>query len=252
MYTKVADWPEGTARVILDDIDSTNAEAARRAPYLDSPAWIFAHRQTQGRGRRGRAWTDPAGNFAGTYVFKPTQALPHVALNSFVAAVSLLAALRGLAPSDGYALKWPNDILLNGQKVVGILLESTGNTAGADWLAIGMGVNLREAPRPDEVEPHATAPSSIEAELGVVIDPLDLLNQLAAEMAHYRHLFETQGFDVIRNLWLRDAAKLGERITARTMRDETTGTFEDIDAEGNLILRTPKGRTAITAADVYF
>ncbi|MEW9919176.1 biotin--[acetyl-CoA-carboxylase] ligase [Marimonas sp. MJW-29] len=245
-------WPDGVGRVILDEIDSTNAEAARRAPTLGGPTWIFTHRQTQGRGRRGRAWTDPAGNFAATLVFKPNEPLRAVALNSFVAAISLREALNALAPSDGYSLKWPNDVLLNGAKIAGILLESAGNAGQVDWLAIGIGVNLRAAPEAQAVEPGALRASSVEAELGVRIDPLQLLDLLAINMDANRRLMQTAGFDAIRRIWLSHAARRGEVITARTMRDEIRGTFEDVDAEGNLILRTAGGEVAVTAADVFF
>ena len=121
-------------------------EAARRLPDLRGPTWILALRQTAGRGRRGRAWTDPAGNFAATLVMRLDEPPARLALRSFVAALALhdaLAAATGLP--QGFALKWPNDVLLNGGKLSGILLESPG----AGVLALGIGVNLRHAPEAD-------------------------------------------------------------------------------------------------------
>ena len=245
-------WPIGVHRIILDEVDSTNAEAARRAVDLSTPAWILAQHQTKGRGRRGRPWADPVGNFSASHLMFPDEPLKDVALNSFIAALSLYEALRVVAPSDGYALKWPNDVLLNGTKIAGILLESSGQRDKVDWLVIGIGVNLALAPDVTDVEPRATPPSSIAAQLGNTPDAEELLSILAINFAVNRKLYLDMGFPTIRRLWLRHAARLGEVITARTMREEVTGTFEDIDNDGNLILKTSKGRVAITAADVFF
>lgn len=237
---------------MLDETGSTNAEAALRAPELTDPTWIMAKRQTNGRGRRGRAWQDPVGNFAGTYLFFPQEPIATVARNSFVAALSLYEALTHLAPGGTYALKWPNDVLLNGRKIAGILLESAGNSERVDWLVIGIGVNLRHAPGHEAVEKGATPPSSVEAETGIIVAPEELLNILAINMAVKRKLMQDAGFGAIRSMWLRRAAKLGEIITARTMKGSHTGSFDDLDEEGNLILSTPGGRITVTAADVFF
>lgn len=246
-------WPEGVHRIILDEVDSTNAEAARRAPDLNAPAWILTHRQTKGRGRRGRPWADPVGNFAASHVLFPKEPLQDVALNSFVVAVALYDALQTVAPSQGYALKWPNDVLLNGTKIAGILLETSGSGTLVNWLTIGVGVNLAHAPSSaDGIEPRAVPPSCVSAQLGAAPDAETLLNALAHSFAVQRQAFSDFGFPTIRTRWLRHAARLGGTLTARTMRDEITGRFEDIDDEGNLILNTPKGRVAITAADVFF
>lgn len=182
----------------------------------------------------------------------PDEPLQDVALNSFIAALALRMALKDVAPSDGYALKWPNDVLLNGTKIAGILLETSGTQDSVDWLVVGIGVNLAHAPDIADVEPRATPPSSIAAQLGVRPAAEDLLSWLAFHFDTYRKLYLEAGFEAIRRLWLENAANLGQTITARTMRDETTGTFEDIDNEGNLILTTPTGRVAITAADIFF
>ncbi len=182
----------------------------------------------------------------------PPEPLQDVALNSFVVALSLYQTLKVVAPSEGYALKWPNDVLLNGTKIAGILLETSGTQTKVDWLVIGIGVNLCHAPDLADVEPRATPPSSVLAQLGKAPDIEELLDILAITFASDRKLFETAGFDPFRRLWLRHAANLGGTVTARTMKEEITGTFEDLDETGNLILTTPKGPVAITAADVFF
>jgi BirA family biotin operon repressor/biotin-[acetyl-CoA-carboxylase] ligase len=148
---------------------------------------------------------------------------------------------------DAFALKWPNDVLLQGGKVAGILLESIG-----DHLVIGIGVNLAHAPDASQVEARALTPVSVLGALGIDVAPEVFLDVLAAEYDALETQFTTNGFAPIRRAWLSHAARLGAVITARTMRDETIGTFEDVDETGNLILQTANGRVAITAADVYF
>jgi len=241
-------WPEGYGRLVFESLDSTLSEAARRAADLTGPLWILADEQTAARGRRGRSWATPKGNFASALIMRRTEAPGIAALRSFVASLALRRAFVRVTGDDGaFALKWPNDVLLNGGKVAGILLENIG-----DHLAIGIGVNLAHAPGADQVEAGALRPVSIVGETGLVITTAKFLDALAIEYALLETQFTTFGFASIRTAWLAHAARLGEEIVARTMRDETRGIFEDVDELGCLILRTPKGRVAITAADVFF
>ncbi len=228
-------------------------EANRLAPMLSAPAWIFAHEQTEGRGRRGRDWRSPAGNFAATYLFRPPVTAPEAALYSFVAALALEQALRSLTgPGVSLALKWPNDVLLNGGKVAGILLESVATGGQIGHLAIGIGVNLAAAPEPSSLEPGAVLPVSLRGETGLVVAPSDFLAPLATAFAEVAAQFETLGFAPIRAAWLARAARLGQTITARTGAETRSGIFETIDATGALILREAAGRRAIAAADIFF
>lgn len=250
MSTKRENWPEGVARHVLGSVDSTMNEAARLAPGLSASAWIFAHQQTAARGRRGRDWRAPTGNFSATLVMRPEGGLAQAALYSFVAALALEAALAHVAgPHARLSIKWPNDVLLNGGKIAGILLESLN---GGAQLAIGIGVNLAHAPGRDEVEPEAMAPVSLSGETGITVTPEEFLPMLAQAFAHYDRQFRDYGFDAIRNAWLARAARLGEEITARVGSETHRGTFETIDATGALILTGPDGRRAISAADIFF
>lgn len=252
MY-RMTDWPEGYGRRVLAEVDSTNAEAARIAPGLTGPEWILGLRQTAGRGRRGRAWTDPQGNFAGTLVMRPAETPDRIALRSFVASLALYDAVAAATGrEDLLALKWPNDVLLSGGKLAGILLESAGSAAGVSHIAIGIGVNLASAPQAAQVEEGATRPVSLFSETGIRITPEAFLDLLAPAYARYEAQFRTYGFAPIRQLWLSRAARLGEVITARTMRQETVGTFETVDEGGNIVLSTPKGREVIPAAEIFF
>jgi BirA family biotin operon repressor/biotin-[acetyl-CoA-carboxylase] ligase len=243
-------WPERVGRIVLDEVDSTMAEAARRAPGLDRPTWIMARRQTAARGRRRRVWKNPEGNFAATFVFRPGGTPAEAALRSFMAANALFEALALEVDRDRLALKWPNDVLLNGGKVAGILLETTGRGQGVDWLSIGIGVNLVSAP--EDVEDAAFRPVSLVEEGGARVSQDEFLSMLASAYATEEGIYAALGFGPIRKKWLRRAARLGEEITARTGREDITGTFDSVDEAGQLVLVTPKGRIAIPAADVFF
>ncbi len=247
------DWPAGYGRRVLPRIDSTNAEAARIAPHLRGPEWILALEQSAARGRRGRRWVSPQGNFAATLVLHPTESPDRVALRSFVAALALYDALVALTGrSEGFALKWPNDLLLNGGKLAGILLESTGSGGQISHCAIGIGVNLQEAPPAEQLEVGALRPVALLAETGLATTPEAFLDLLAPAYARLEAQFATYGFAPIREAWLNRAARLGEVITARTARDTLTGTFETVDAAGNLVLSTAQSRVAIPAAEIFF
>lgn len=226
------------------------AEAARMAPTLEAPTWIIADEQTEARGRRGRAWVNPKGNFAATLIYRPNCTTPQAGLRSFMAAIALFEALAMYVDRTKLSLKWPNDVLLNGGKVAGILLESSGNGPYVDWLSIGFGVNLAHVPA--GIRDAAFPPVSLKGEGGWEATPQDFLIRLAADFATQEAKLWEFGFEMIRNDWLRHAARLGEVITARTARDEMTGTFETIDIDGNLVLMTAEGRRAIPAADIYF
>jgi BirA family biotin operon repressor/biotin-[acetyl-CoA-carboxylase] ligase len=244
---------ERAGRIVLPEIDSTNAEGFRRAASLASPTWILAGVQTAGRGRRARPWSSPQGNFHGTLVVKPTEPPETVALRSFAAALALRDAfvqLTGLPQS--FALKWPNDVLCNGGKIAGILLESQGLGGPDPVLCIGIGVNLIAAPDPSQIEAGAIPPVSLLSETGLRIPPETFLDALAPAYARWEETFRAEGFVPLRAAWLTHAARLGETIRARTGQDSREGVFEGIDPQGNLILRTAAGTLAIPAAEVFF
>jgi BirA family biotin operon repressor/biotin-[acetyl-CoA-carboxylase] ligase len=229
------------------------AEGARIAASLAGPEWLLALEQTAGHGRRGRAWASPKGNFFASLVLQPKEAPNQVALRSFVAALALRDAfVAATGRAEAFKLKWPNDVLLNGGKVAGILLESVGAGQGVTHLIIGIGVNLVAAPGADQVEPGAVPPVSLLSETGIRVSPEAFLDLLAVAYARYEQQFTTYGFAPVRTAWLQEAARLGETITARTTAETMTGRFETIDDTGNLILTTAKGQRAIPAADIFF
>ncbi len=242
-------WPDGVGLTVLPEVDSTNEEAMRIAPGLTGPHWILGLRQTGGRGRGGRPWIDPAGNFAATLVMPVTEAAATVALRSFVASLALFDSLVTLTGRpEIFALKWPNDVLLNGGKLAGILLENLPS----GHLAIGIGINLRAAPSAADVEKTTIRPVCLSGQTGVQVLPEELLRIIAPAYAMREAQFTSCGFGPIREAWLARAARLGTEIRARIGSRDTAGTFETVDDQGRLILSTTHGRQAIPAAEVFF
>ncbi|MFN3970484.1 MAG: biotin--[acetyl-CoA-carboxylase] ligase [Gemmobacter sp.] len=247
----MADWPAGVGLVVLDRVDSTNAEAVRR--MAQAPVWVLAGEQTGGRGRRGRAWASPRGNFHATLVMRPGGGAGDAALRSFVAALALREALAAVTGAGAaLALKWPNDVLLSGGKVAGILLEAAGDGVRVAHLAVGIGVNLIAAPDAAFLEEGALRPVTVLGETGVRVEPRALLDHLAPAFARWEAVLVAEGFAPVRAEWLAHAARLGEPIRARTGAETREGVFETLDATGALVLRMGGGRVAIPAADVFF
>ena len=241
-------FPEGYGRRVVPSVTSTLDEARRLWPEVAGPTWVLALQQTAARGRRGRAWRMPPGNFAATLVLR--EARPdRAALRSFVAALALRDTCVAVTGQERcFTLKWPNDVLLHDGKLAGILLE----TLGPEHLGIGIGVNLVEAPPAEDLEAGAVRPVALSEVNGAVPGPEVFLDAVATAYARHEARFQAFGFEPIRSEWLRHAARLGEPITARTMREAHAGTFVDVDAQGQLVLETASGRISIPAADIYF
>jgi BirA family biotin operon repressor/biotin-[acetyl-CoA-carboxylase] ligase len=235
----------------FDILDSTNEEARRLAEAGEAgPLWIVAREQSAGRGRRGREWISARGNLFTTLLLRPGRAADVCAQLSFVAALATGDAVASFAPSARIALKWPNDVLLDGRKVAGILLESAGSAGGraVEWLAVGIGINL--ANHPAGTDMPAT---SLAAATGRAPDADDALARLAARWDAWYEAWMKNGFQPIRVAWLARATGLGERVSARLADREVQGVFESLAEDGALILREATGKqTRIGAGEVFF
>jgi BirA family biotin operon repressor/biotin-[acetyl-CoA-carboxylase] ligase len=239
-------WPAGFKEYA--ELDSTNAEARRLALTGESgPLWITTARQTAGRGRRGRSWQSPAGNLAATLLIRPARAKAEWAQLSFVAAIAVADLAARLAPSAAIAVKWPNDVLAEGRKLAGILLESVLLKTGGEALAIGIGVNL--AAHPLDTEFPAISLAGLGAKPP---SPEGAIALLAPGFAGWYDLWDSAGFAPIRDAWLARAAGLGQRIRARLPDQERAGVFEGIDEDGALLLKEGNRTRAIAAGEVFF
>ena len=176
-----------------------------------------------------------------------------LAQRSFVAALGLLDAMVAVTGRpELFALKWPNDVLLGGGKVAGILLETGGPAGRPPALVIGIGVNLATAPEADALEPGAVAPASLRGATGIAIGPEDFLDLLAPAVDAWEERLADEGFAPLRAAWLARASRIGEEITARLPDRRLTGRFETIDAAGALVLATDAGRVVLPAAEIHF
>ncbi|MBP6011941.1 MAG: biotin--[acetyl-CoA-carboxylase] ligase [Alphaproteobacteria bacterium] len=242
--------PAGYAVASFEEIDSTNEEARRRAMVGErGPVWIWAKRQTAGRGRRGRTWESPDGNLMTTLLIAPGVTAADAARLSFVAALAvhdLVARYVRLAP---VRVKWPNDVLVEGRKVAGILLETAGEESLGvlPWLAIGIGVNLVHAPA------ETVFPASTIGAHGPAPSPAEALAELAEAWETRFRVWRVSGFAAIREAWLEVAAGLGQPIEVRLPGETLSGRFETLMPDGALSLLLPNGsRRAITAGEVFF
>jgi BirA family biotin operon repressor/biotin-[acetyl-CoA-carboxylase] ligase len=237
--------------VAFEEIDSTNAEARRRAEAGEAgPLWLTARRQSAGRGRRGRAWDTGAGdNLAATLLITSDLPTAEAAQISFVAALAAADLAAAVLPPERVALKWPNDLMVGGRKAAGILVESGRRPDGRLWLATGIGVNLAHAP--ENVERPAT---SFAAHLGTPPPtPLEALDRLSAAFAHWLGVWDAEGFAAIARAWTERAQGLGGPCTARLGSETVQGIAEGLDPDGALRLRLADGSIRrITAGDVFF
>lgn len=239
----MTDWPAGVALARLEEVDSTNEEARRRAEAGEAgPIWIAAARQTAGRGRQGRVWQSLPGNLAATLLLRPEAPPMLMAQLSFAASLAVAEMVSHVAPEVSVTVKWPNDVLVLGRKLAGILLE-----VGKGWLAIGIGINLTHFP------PDTEFPAISLTALGVAPpSPSDALTLLAARFAAWHRVWRDEGFEPLRAAWLARAGALGVSVRARTVREERHGSFEGIDANGALLLKAGGHIHAITAGEVFF
>jgi BirA family transcriptional regulator, biotin operon repressor / biotin---[acetyl-CoA-carboxylase] ligase len=234
--------------IAYETIGSTNDEAKRLAHEGAAEGLVIrADRQTAGRGRRGRTWVSPTGNLYASILLRPECHPATAAQLGFVAALGLADTLSELAPAIDLRCKWPNDLLANGKKIAGILLETemTGSDR-PDFVVLGIGVNLASSPR------DTPYPATSLAEEGAsVIAPTTMLAALMRHFDHWLRLWRDAGFGPIREAWLPRAAGLGQTVTVRLERDTLDGRFLDLDNDGALVLGLPEGNRRIAAGEIF-
>ncbi len=227
----------------FDAVGSTSDEAKARArDGAPHGTVIRANEQTGGRGRRGNTWSSPKGNLYLSIVLHPDIAASQAGQLSFVAATALADAVALLVPGADVALKWPNDLLLDGKKAAGILLETETKDSRIDWVVLGMGVNIAKAPD--------YAAKLNDASDG--IDPDTLMDAVLAALHNRYARWLVDGFAQIRADWLARAAGLGGRITVRLPDSELEGVFAGLDDDGTLLLEQDGGaQKRIASGEVF-
>jgi BirA family biotin operon repressor/biotin-[acetyl-CoA-carboxylase] ligase len=233
----------------FDRIGSTNGEALMRARGGEGgPLWFVTSEQTAGRGRRHRPWIAPRGNLAAS-ILETIEVPPAVAATlGFAAGLALVAALRSAGSDEmAFALKWPNDVMVDGEKLAGILLEAEAVRSRLA-VVVGIGANVIAAP-----QGTSTPATSLNA-LGIHLAAEPLFTALSDAWAEYRGIWDNgRGFAEIRQTWLQHAAGLGQPVSIVSGGSTVTGRFDTIDEIGCMIVRTSDGRRLpISAGDVYF
>ena len=235
--------------VALERCASTNEEAkALAAKGAEDGTLVWAREQTAGRGRRGRHWHSPPGNLYFSLLVRPRVSLAEAACLGIVSALAVSEALVALLPAAAEVrCKWPNDVLVGGRKLAGILLESGMAQAGRPaWLVIGVGVNIASHP-----SSAAFPASSLAAEGGAAHSPEAVLERVAAALAAWLARWRREGFQPAREAWLARAWRRGEIIELGLEHETLAGRFEGLDAAGALLLALADGRhRRIAAGDV--
>lgn len=234
--------PDGYTLHRLDDIDGTNAEALRSGAR---PGNVYiARTQSAGRGRQGRDWISPEGNLYTTICTRPPPNRNPAQL-AFVAGLAVLDTVSEDAPNTTFSLKWPNDVLADGRKVSGMLIE-----AGDAGYAVGIGINIVASPPDSEVRFPAT---NLRDSAGISPEPTELLARLCGHFDAWNGRWASDGFEPLRAVWLASAHRMGDTIAASTGVDRIEGRFQGLDAEGALIVEDAGGAVrVITAGDVFF
>jgi BirA family biotin operon repressor/biotin-[acetyl-CoA-carboxylase] ligase len=245
--------PSGYRLLRLETVDSTNSEARRRAEAGEpGPLWVWSERQSAGRGRAGREWHSEPGNLFASLLIGfdcPLSVASQLALLAGVAAYDTIAKLLDEEKRDQLLLKWPNDVLLDGAKVAGLLLESTNAPqAHRSTVVIGTGINL--AHHPEELLQPATSL----ADHGAEVTPAAALEALAATTETWlRRWEEGASFQAIRRAWLDRAGPTGRPLRVRLQDEEAEGLFAGLDSGGALrLLMSDGAERRVAAGDVFF
>jgi BirA family biotin operon repressor/biotin-[acetyl-CoA-carboxylase] ligase len=232
--------PDGWTLVALQSVGSTNDEALRLAEAGAAEGTVvWAREQTGGRGRRGRSWASPVGNLYTSAITRPACPAARATELGFVAAL----AVADMVPAGRETrVKWPNDVLVEGGKVAGILPESAIDADGkAEHVILGIGVNVGFAPKLAEMRyPGACLGGTVEAALE------RLTAALARRLADWRHT----GFEAVRSEWLARAGPLGLEVDVKLGHELVQGRFAGMDPEGALLLDTAAGPRRIVAGEL--
>lgn len=235
-----------------EEIDSTNDEARRLAEGgAAHGAFIWAHRQTNGKGRRGREWISHDGNLFVSILLEPDCQVSRIPQLSFVASLAIADSISPLLVDDSQLeCKWPNDLLLDRKKLAGLLLESfeTIEDVGTKrWAVIGVGMNIESCPDDTDI------PATYLKEAGVeLVSAKIILSRFIHHFMEWYGVWQQKGFPTIRAAWCERCAGIGEEIKVQLPDETIHGLFEELDAKGNLVLKMANGdQRLISAGDIY-
>lgn len=191
---------------------------------------ILARRQTAGRGTKGRVWIAPPGNLSFSLLLRPSDVASCLEVLPFLTSIAVYEAIHAIAPSCELLLKWPNDVLLSGDKVSGILIDSSSGPEA--WIIIGIGVNIKSSPH---ISGRRLACLS---QLGVSPAPEALAKLIMEHLSAGLAAFASSGADFVRGAWLSRAHKKGVRLAVMTADEYIEGFFYGLGPGGQLLLMT--------------
>ncbi|MFL1672354.1 biotin--[acetyl-CoA-carboxylase] ligase [Paenibacillus dendritiformis] len=253
LLSKLAPGTFGNRLRILEKTESTQNEAAAWAKEgVPEGAVVLAEEQTGGRGRQGHVWHSPAGKGVWmSIILRPRIPLPYTPHLTLLGAVAMFRAMKKLT-SAPLGIKWPNDILADGKKVAGILLESAAEDERLLYVIAGIGisVNLDSADFPEELQERAT---SLKIVTGQEVDRASLVAACLQELEQLYRLYEEEGFGPIRTLWEAQSITLGRQMTIDTPQGSLQGVAVGLDQSGALLLKDKTGTVQkVFSGDVHF
>jgi BirA family biotin operon repressor/biotin-[acetyl-CoA-carboxylase] ligase len=225
---------------IFEELTSTSTACAERARAGEAGGLaVLALRQSAGRGSRGRVWQAPEGNLNLSVLLRPRRPAAEAGMFALLAGIAVVEALESLVPL-AVMLKWPNDILLGQAKLGGILIDAVPSGLGLDWLVIGIGINLREAPR---IEGRCTTALG---EHGVELPPLPVADAVLERLEHWQDAPAA----AIMQAWLSRAHGIGTPIEVHAGGRVLQGSFAGLSPTGELLLQSENRIEAISTGEV--
>lgn len=232
----------------FETIDSTNncAKAVAGCGAVEGTVVIAEH-QTNGKGRHGRIWqSSPNENLMFSIVLRPKLSPEGLNLLPLYVAVAVSDAIERLT---GIALecKWPNDLLINGKKVAGILIEGSFKQNSVDYVVVGVGINVNQLRFPGEIESTAT---SLRLEAGKEVDRIPLFREILLSMETMYKDSSTTGFRSVIPRWLSHSRMINRTISVSQQGSVFSGTVKGLSPEGGLVLQTDGAERTVFAGDV--
>lgn len=221
-----------------DRIESTNARARELAKRGREDVVVLADEQTGGRGRLGREWVSPGGGIWLSVLLRPAVPATHAPVFTLLAGVATARTVEGLGLDA--SIKWPNDVLVEGKKLAGVLTEMEGEADRVSWLVVGVGVNANVDPGelPDE-----RPVTSLQAEAGPV-DRRAVTQELLERFEKGR-----RDLDGVLDVWRGHSSTLGRRVSVRLPDEEVVGRAVDVEFPGALVVETDDGTRTVSAGD---
>lgn len=224
----------GRKIIYFQEVDSTNEYAKKRAAEEEEGTLIIADVQKKGHGRRSREWASPRGGIWMSIILKPDVHPRHLIKMVFMGAVAVVEALEVLGVEA--RIKWPNDILVNGKKICGILAEGKYSESEIEYVILGIGLNVNV--ESDALPPEAT---SLKEVLGVKLPLMEVFKLLMDRLEHWYNVFKKEEYDIILNRW-RSYAILNRKVRIIHEEGEFEGIARDVGEDGALIVETLNGK----------